>query len=505
MSSPPALAPGFEPPSTPTSLPRIITTTPQRQSTNTHSRRPSGSYASPIDIKPKSPAARRMSMTTTSQAASLSPESVGEKVVGNLQLVLAGIVSSLMLTGIMYSIVYQTSLDTSQIHHHHLPHRAPYFARKSNLFNTVFVKRAWGWTSILYLLHLFTAPQLTRALATTTGGVGSRTRRFGVWLVATLFWALFARWLFGAGLGDRIIALTGGNCALALPKEIDINVARNTFSTLFTSGVSTSTSTKGNGQLYLPLPGKFCTGTPLTPSTFPDLFNLLPSSAVGAIQGQKPTDDHVSLQALPRPRWHKGFDISGHAFLLTLSIMILARELEPSWRSLIAKRSNVTANRKSARREKIVHEEERGWLGIAHVVATVLGTGLTGIWLWMVVMTAVYFHNPPEKLSGLALGLFASFIINTLIPTSTRSLSPYDPTTTTNTTSSSNFKSSSSTPIRPLSYSSLSDENAARRGAIVDDGVIYETEEEEEEEAGVEDSPSRRVLDRKGKAKAKLE
>ncbi|KAK8853478.1 hypothetical protein IAR55_004185 [Kwoniella newhampshirensis] len=485
--------PSLEPPTTPTSLPRITTSTPQR-----HTRRPSGSYASPIDIKPKSPAARRMSMTTTSQTASLSPESVGETVMGNLQLVLAGVVTSLMLTGIMYSLIFQTSLDTSQIHHHHLPHRAPYFARKSNIFNSLFVKRAWGWTSLLYLAHLFTSPRLTRVLATTTGGVGSRTRRLGVWLIATLFWALFARWFFGAGLGDRIIALTGGNCALALPKEVDVSLARKTFSTLFTSG-QTTTSPQA-GRLYLPLPEKFCTGTPLTPSSFPDLFALLPSSAILQTGNPVPTDDHESLIALPRPRWHKGFDISGHAFLLTLSIMVLARELEPTWRAWLHQGSTSKKAGKRGAGSDIGGEEEtqRGWLAIVHPVVTLLGTGLLGIWLWMIVMTAVYFHNPPEKLSGLVVGLVASFIINTLIPTSTRTLlSPYNAATTSTT-----GNTTSSTPIRPLSYSSFSDENAARRGAIVDDGIIYETDEEDE----VQDSPTkRRGVDRNGTRKAKLE
>jgi hypothetical protein len=51
--------------------------------------------------------------------------------------------------GTAYSVFFETYLDTSNPLLAHLPHPAQdtsYFARKSNVFNTVFVKRAWGWT-----------------------------------------------------------------------------------------------------------------------------------------------------------------------------------------------------------------------------------------------------------------------------------------------------------------------------------------------------------------------
>jgi hypothetical protein len=44
---------------------------------------------------------------------------------------------------------------------------------------------------------------------------------------------------------------------------------------------------------------------------------------------------------------------------------------------------------------------ERGWMGAAHTIATLGGTGLLGLWVWMLLMTSVWFHNPPEKLMGL--------------------------------------------------------------------------------------------------------
>jgi hypothetical protein len=38
---------------------------------------------------------------------------------------------------------------------------------------------------------------------------------------------------------------------------------------------------------------------------------------------------------------------------------------------------------------------------LGHGVATALGTALLGLWVFMLGVTAVYFHSPEEKLSGL--------------------------------------------------------------------------------------------------------
>ncbi|WVW86456.1 hypothetical protein I302_108504 [Kwoniella bestiolae CBS 10118] len=448
MSSP-------QPPSTPTpKTARPTITTPHRR-TN------SASHASPIDFKPKSPAARRMSMTSTSQSASITPQTLAERVTENEQLILAGGVSSLMLCGILYSLVSSSSLDTSEIHHHALPHRAAYFARKSNIFNVIFVKRAWGWTSVLYLLHLFSSPSIPSSI---NAGPGARARRLGVWVLATVAWLVFTSWFFGAGLGDRIIALTGGNCAVPLPTGVDLKIARETFPSLFTAGEKAS-----NGRIYVPLPHQYCSGTPLTPTTFPQLFNLIPShSNIHA------TSSHESLQALPRPRWHRGFDISGHAFLLTLSVMVLGRGLAETWRSWAASASRVQS-RKPIRRDN-------GTLALIHYWSGIAATGLVGIWCWMILMTGVYFHNPPEKLSGLVLGLSTAYLINILIPSSTNP-TPFNPISTPNSAFS-----------RPTSgIGGIFDENAARRGGVVDDGVIYED--------AAESSDEDRVMKEKGKNK----
>lgn len=278
----------------------------------------------------------------------------------------------------MTSLIFGTSLNTS-LPHHHLPERLHFFARKSNPINQVFVKNAWGWTSLAYLLHLASSPPART----------SRRSRLAVWLLATTFWLIFTTWFFGAGLGDRLIALSGGSCTVALPKEWNLDPVK--LRPLLPSGFPGIMSTDTDAdQLYLPLPHGFCSlRTPLTPKTHPDLFGLLSSESTvfpsdPNINTLSPTSSHPTL-TLPNPRWHKGFDISGHAFLLTLSTLVLARELTPSWRG---ERSGSVGR-------------AGGWGKWVHVLATWGGTALVGLWVWMVGMTGVWFHNPPEKLSGL--------------------------------------------------------------------------------------------------------
>lgn len=326
---------------------------------------------------------------------------------------------------------------------------------------------------------------------------GGRIRRLLVWVAATAFWAIFARWFFGAGLGDRIIALTGGNCALPLPPSISPTLARHTFSKLFTAGPQGSS---GEEKIYIALPYKFCTGVPLTPGALPELFALLPGGGKGTAipPGGGPTASHESLAPLPRPRWHKGFDISGHSFLLTLCIMVLGRELAPTWQAW--------AGGKTA---GLLNGRGRGWKGKIHGLIALAATGLIGIWMWMVLMTAVYFHNPPEKLAGLCtfcsssfsilryladtsafllivLGLLSSGLINLFIPTF--SPSPFDPITTTRTsTPPDSGPDSREGERRPFSHSlgdgeeeGVVDENKARRGSVVDNGIIYEVDGEQD-------------------------
>lgn len=216
-------------------------------------------------------------------------------------------------------------------------------------------------------------------------------------LLATAIWLGFTTWFFGAGLGDRVIQLSGGSCAVALPSawNLDLENLTKVWPKDFPAiGQSENAGESETGQLYLPLPHSFChSNTPLTPTSHPDLFALLSSTSEIFPTDKNtntlhPTSDHPEL-VIPRPRWYKGFDISGHTFLLTLSTMMLTRELAPSWRRFA--RGPLA----------LMGDDGRGWIGVVHRMVTGAGTGLVGLWIWMLLMTAVWFHNPPEKITGL--------------------------------------------------------------------------------------------------------
>ena len=364
----------------------------------------------------------------------------------------------------MISLIFQTSLDTS-IPHSHLAERAYFFARKSNIINKLFVKKSWGWTSLVYLLHLAASPPARN----------SRRSRLAVWILATVSWLVFTTWFFGAGLGDRVIALSGGNCVVALPSEWDLNP--EVLQPLLPAEFPEILTSTNSDQLFLPLPSTFCSlRLPLTPKTHPDLFSFLSSaSSVFPTDSDTntlhPTSSHPNLE-LPNPKWQRGFDISGHAFLLTLSALVLARELSPSWR----KERSESVGRAS------------GWGKWVHSIATWVGTAFIALWVWMVAMTAIWFHNTPEKLSGLgksfspvftaapfpqicrvsqeeegeltgaveALAMGVAILINLIIPP----------------TSSLPILGSRTQAV--LAGVTREDENAARRGQVVDEGVILD-------------------------------
>lgn len=139
-------------------------------------------------------------------------------------------------------------------------------------------------------------------------------------------------------------------------------------------------------RIYLPLDPQYCANrVQLDTQTHPRLFALL------AAAHEAHEEIHRALRLAP-PRWSGGFDVSGHAFLLTLGAVILGAEIAPSWRRALAERRGLRGPDSST---------GRGLKGVLHVISTVAGTALIGLWIWMLLMTAVYFHETREKLAGL--------------------------------------------------------------------------------------------------------
>ncbi|KAJ6587064.1 inositol phospholipid synthesis and fat-storage-inducing TM-domain-containing protein [Mycena vulgaris] len=244
-------------------------------------------------------------------------------------------VSSIVLLGTAYSVLYNTYLDTSNPLLTHLPHplsKSHRWASKGNPLNVYFIKKAWGWTSAAFLLAWSTGPLSTRTAT-----------RLARWLTATAIWLVFTAWFFGPALIERIVLASGGECFVSLP-----------------SGEALS------------LPAEYCHAhVAVSPVTHPALFTSQSSFVL-------PSEWRAT------PRLRKGHDVSGHIFLLTLSILLLAQQLAPSFRLT-------------------------RW-STPHTVAVWANSALICIWLFASGTTSVYFHSPGEKITGYLLGL-ACFVV----------------------------------------------------------------------------------------------
>ncbi|KAJ3566473.1 hypothetical protein NP233_g6983 [Leucocoprinus birnbaumii] len=190
--------------------------------------------------------------------------------------------TAVVLFGTGYSVLYNTYLDTSNPILSNLPHplsHSHYFANKSNPLNVYFIKKAWGWTTGLFLLLWVTSTPQKRT-----------ARRLAQWAVATGVWLLFTMWFFGPSILDRVIVASGGACMVRLP----------------------------SGELAT-LPTEACfAGAAIGPTSHPHFFSQISQVSTQA----------ADWKALPRLR--RGHDVSGHIFLLTMSTLFLADQLRSS-------------------------------------------------------------------------------------------------------------------------------------------------------------------------------
>ncbi|KAG8698530.1 hypothetical protein FRC08_005865 [Ceratobasidium sp. 394] len=282
--------------------------------------------------------------------------------------------SALILGGTLYSAIYNTSLDTSNPMVAHLPHPSAehsYFAQKSNIFNQLFVKKAWGWTSAAFFALWFTSPSHLRK-----GG------RVAEWAIATGIWSLFAVWFFGPGLFQRFVALTGGQCVVLLPPSPDA-----------TSNIVT-------------VPVEFCQlGKPVSPVTHPLLF------AADHLAGRLSSTHSLDPKWHAIPKLYSGHDISGHLFLLTMSIFFLSDQISTSLPLVYPWLDPVSGT-----------VQQRG--SELHKMAVKASMALLGIWFLMSWATAMYFHTAFEKISGFLAGLVAAYVIKLPIPIFSRAPPP---------------------------------------------------------------------------------
>lgn len=246
-----------------------------------------------------------------------------------------------------------------------------YFARKSNVFNVYFVKRGWAWMSLAFFVFIFTHP------AVRTGQ--QKTRAMVRWGLVTTWWVLVTQWCFGPALIDRSFLFTGGKCELA---EAKLEAG---------AGVT----------------GK-------------DIFTAVACKTAGG-------------------KWRGGHDISGHVFLLVLGSYFLLQEV--GWVYLNHWKRGAAGGVVELRDERsiIMHdgavksatvEGERdgseggetarprsAWDALA--LGGKLAGGVFVLSLWMILMTAIFFHTWIEKLTGLLVasgGLYVIYILPRIVP-----------------------------------------------------------------------------------------
>ncbi|KAF8633383.1 hypothetical protein AX17_004554 [Amanita inopinata Kibby_2008] len=251
-------------------------------------------------------------------------------------------ITAIVVLGTAYSVLYDSYLDTSNPLLAQLPHplgSTHYFASKQNPLNVYFIKKAWGWTSAAFFLSWFTSPSCVRT-----------KERILQWILATATWLVFTGWFFGPPLFERVTVASGGQCLINLPTGEHVDVP-------FSLCYSKST---------------------VTPATHPELFASPAFASLSSHIDAIPSEWHV------RPRLRNGHDISGHIFLLTMSILFLVDQLRASFYT---------------RRDR-----NHGW-PLLHYVATAANVVLIAIWLFASYTTSIYFHSPLEKITGFVLGV----------------------------------------------------------------------------------------------------
>ena len=220
------------------------------------------------------------------------------------------------------------------------PSKPNYFAGKHNLVNIYFVKIGWLWTTLAFvLLQVSTYPPLAKRQMHYLQSIARYT-------IITASWYLTTQWLFGPALIDRSFTITGGHCEFPSQK-MDLAV---------------------------------------------DVTTLTSSMACKTHGG----------------RWRGGHDISGHIFMLVLSSAFLFYEM------YISDTRSSHPSVSPAAAAKLAHdltEEERkamgGWESESNAQIRVwirrFVWAVIGLDVWMIMMTAIWFHTWLEKVSGLVL------------------------------------------------------------------------------------------------------
>ncbi|TAQ83799.1 hypothetical protein B7494_g7872 [Chlorociboria aeruginascens] len=247
---------------------------------------------------------------------------------------------------------------------HHESTAPSYFAKKSNVFNQVFVKRGWAWVTGSFFFFLFTHPSTgpPRSLILTPRRLRATLR----WVIITAWWIFVTQWFFGPAIIDRGFLITGGQCELvedAREGKVDMDDTRQFLS-------------------------------------------------------------HVACKAVGG-KWKGGHDISGHVFLLVLGSMFLLEEVvHVILRSKMVPEERTIYTSDGAIKSAEVEAEDGTTEGYGQFdLGIKIALGVSGLSIFMLSMTAIYFHTWFEKLTGLLVaysGIFVAYLLPRFIPSMRR-------------------------------------------------------------------------------------
>ncbi|KKP00610.1 hypothetical protein THAR02_07297 [Trichoderma harzianum] len=282
-----------------------------------------------------------------------------------LERIALGVFPAILVFGTIFSIVSPDIRASEYDHvsqsHHQDPSKSPgYFARKNNVFNVFYVKRGWGWITFAFVFSLLVQP----TGKTPPAVVLMRRIRAGLrWVAVTGWWFFVTQWFFGPPIIDRSFRWTGGKCELA-QREVAM----------------------GDGSVK-------------------EMLTAVACKAAGG-------------------KWKGGHDISGHVFLLVLGTAFLMQEV--GWPALrfsgwLAEERGIVVSDGTVQSASVESETAIGE-GKGEAVFNISGKTAIGIMslnLWMLLMTAIYFHTWFEKLTGLLtaiVGIYTIYYVPRLVP-----------------------------------------------------------------------------------------
>ncbi|KAI8246161.1 FIT family protein scs3 [Colletotrichum sp. SAR 10_96] len=254
----------------------------------------------------------------------------------------------ILFFGTLFSLL-SPDVRSSQYDHAsqaHIQDTAPsYFARKSNLFNVLFVKRGWFWITAAFFAFIFTHP----ATVHSTRRIQATLR----WVLVTTWWFFVTQWFFGPAIIDRGFRWTGGKCEI-IEEKVEL----------------------GEGDAK-------------------EVFTAVACKAAGGKwRGGHDISGHVFLLVL------------GCGFLLSeVGWVVLrwkgARREERSVVMTDGATKTATVEAQGLQGEPVPGDA----LGLGGKFAV----GVIGLSSWMLLMTAIYFHTWFEKVTGLATALSALY------------------------------------------------------------------------------------------------